>query len=275
MLIIRRKGFGLSLKERFNTVAYNTKAFRKMNIEHVPVLPWGLVLETESGLVINNRKAVALLSNKPKFRKLLSTSDVRVPLTFYTSEDASIYLMQEKHLPLIGRPRNHFAARNFIVCNTPADAYNSYFEGSVYWQELLPKEREFRIFVAFGRVWCFMEKVIEDKSQPAWNHSKGARFVIVPRSEWLSKACWYALEAERLSGIDIAAFDVILSDGKLYMLEGNTAPAITGDYKQAMFGAILEWASETWLKTGKLPEHYPVPDINAKGWRNYIFEGIL
>ncbi len=278
-IIIRKKGYGTCLKDVFQTVIFGTKRYRKTSISDVPVLPWAMCLETGFNNVINKHKPTALLSDKPRFRKLLEPSEVRVPRTFYTAADASKHLIEEyplqkNHLPLIGRPRYHFAARNFKVCFNEDEVRESVADGCVYWQVLLPKDREFRVFVAFGRVWCVMEKLVDNKEQPAWNHSQGAHFVLVKRSDWLSKLCWMALEAQRLSGIDIAAMDIILSDGKFYFLEGNTAASITGEYKQNLLKKILEWVDRVYAETGKLPEHYPIPNKDVRGWKNYILEAV-
>jgi glutathione synthase/RimK-type ligase-like ATP-grasp enzyme len=273
MKIVRRKGYGLALKPEFDTVVVHK--WKPISTRDNAVLPWGCVIESPYNNVVNKSEAIKLLSNKPKFRNLLSTSDVRVPLTFYNAKDAMQYLESEKHLRLIGRPRYHFAARNFQVCSDVKDVLKSGREGCVYWQELLPKEREFRIFVAFGRVWAFMEKFVDDMTQPAWNHSKGAHFEIVSKRDWISRVCWMSLESQRLSGIDIAAFDVILSNGKFYMLEGNTAPAITGPYKINRFKQILDWVDNEY-DSGKIPEHFPIPDRNTIGYRHYsLFEELL
>lgn len=274
--IIRRKGFGICLKERFKTVVYGTKRFIKTSITNGPVLPWGLTIKTGINNVINTSVAISLLSDKPRFRKLLEPSEVRVPKTFYNMLDACNYIQDNfGKTRLIGRQRYHFAARNFWVCETMADISASDRAGCVYWQELLPKDREFRIFVAFGGVWVFMEKIVQDKAQPAWNHSKGAHFVTLKRTEWLSKACWYALKAQEISGIDIAAFDIILSGGKLYLLEGNTAPAITGPYKQNLLEEIFMWVDDTYTQTGALPKHHPLPDKSSVGWKNFILPEIM
>jgi glutathione synthase/RimK-type ligase-like ATP-grasp enzyme len=273
MKIIRRKGYGLALKPEFDTIIINR--WKPISTKDVAVLPWGCVIESHYNNVVNKSEAIKLLSNKPKFRKLLSTSDVRVPLTFYNGDDASLFILKNPNVRLVGRPRYHFAARNFHVCDNPAHVLKSIIYGDVYWQELLPKEREFRIFVAFGRVWAFMEKFVDDKAQPAWNHSQGAHFEIVSKKDWISKVCWMSLESQRLSGIDIAAFDVILSNGKFYMLEGNTAPAITGPYKLNKFKHILDWVDLTFQKTGKIPEHSFVPNKNVVGYRNYLLPEVL
>lgn len=268
-IIIRRKGYGTALKQAFKTVLLEKLA--KIRLQDVPVLPWGFAFKADAKNIINSRQAVLLLADKPRFRKLLEPSKVRIPHTLYNLIDACNFF-QDTHSTLIGRPRYHFAAKNFWVCTSLEHIAESQRAGCVYWQELLPKSREFRIFVAFGRVWAFLEKLVEDKNQPAWNHSRGAQFVILPRSQWLSKACWYALEAQRLSGIDLAAFDLILSDGKLYLLEGNTAPAITGEYKQKLLQKIFTWIDTVYQETGSLPKHYPVPDENTKGYKGYLLE---
>jgi len=102
---------------------------------------------------------------------------------------------------------------------------------ALFYTKLLPASREFRVSVVDGQIVDFTEKkpdveVVQDENQKLIRTSSGG-WLLCRDGVNLPMACRTpAVDAVRALGLDFGGVDIILSNGKPYILEVNTAPEI-------------------------------------------------
>ena len=210
MIIVRNPNKGVYLKDDFKTIL--TTKYDPYHNYGEPLLCWGCSIPNGVNTVLNNT-SFGKISNKPVFRRLMEESEVRIPKTYYVPE--KIVFEGKKY---IGRPSYHRSGQNLRVVFDQKSLEESVKLGDTYWSEYIPKDRELRVFVGFGRVWAQSEKFIEDKSQVAWNYEQGGHFDILKWGDWSPRACYMSLLASKVSGLVIGSFDLIHYENKWYML---------------------------------------------------------
>jgi glutathione synthase/RimK-type ligase-like ATP-grasp enzyme len=127
-----------------------------------------------------------------------------------------------------------------------------------YISSFVDKVAEYRIFCAQGRVGCVASKTPADASSVAWNVYQGGSFTNVRWDEWPLRAIKAALEARTLSGLDFSGVDVMVDrQGKPFILEINSAPSLTSEYRQRCFARIFDYI----VDHGK----DPIPLVTEKG----------
>ena len=249
--LLRRKGYARAtvntLAEKSeNIVAWRNDKRKPRNISKV--FRWGCTTsQNPFGVpVINKAESIIDASDKSKFRVLINEDNL-CPPTFWnrgTAHEANLY-------PYVVRPANHEAGSNFYYAEDyeqltrairaiRAQSHNRY-----YISQYIPKTREFRVFVAQGRILCVAEKFVEDIESLIWNVSAGGRFENVSWDNWPLKAVRYAREAFLKTSLDFAAIDVIQdAAGNPYVLEANTSPALPQDYRQDCMVKWLDWVDD-------------------------------
>lgn len=266
----RAPGYGLFLKEN----GFNTINGRNIN----PVKDYGLIWRwgfygpignvcfAESANCINKANSMKAVSNKYLFLEK-SKNEIRVPEVYKFSDKAKEAVCIHNKT-VLGRKNNHFGGTDIKVFSSGSD--ESLFLDSDYWVEYIPKDREFRIYTFFGKVLEIQEKFPGDKNEISWNHSRGAIFAVLNWNNWPSKACFMALKASELYDLDFCAWDIILGKNhKFYILEGNTAPAITSGYGLEILGDCVGYLSDYYDKNKKLPEKPHLGEF-VVGYKNYI-----
>ena len=92
----------------------------------------------------------------------------------------------------------------------------------------------------------------------AWNVAQGGRFDNVLWKEWPLRACRIALMAMDAVGLDFGGVDVMQKGKDFYVLEVNSAPSMTSEYRQTTTAKVFQHI----VNNGK--EHYPSPEkINS------------
>lgn len=237
MIIVREPNRGLYLNtDLFNVI--KTTDYDPSHAYGETLLCWGCTIPSGENFVLNGDPSYSILRNKKTFRQVIS-SHVRIPWTTTNLVDASDFLDKYPNEPLIGRPSYHHGGENLYVIRNKEELKSADTAGATYYSQYLPKDREVRIFVAFGRVWAVSEKNVVDKAAVAWNFAQGGRFDILRWGEWPTKACYYAILASRLTGSVVASYDFMRYQNKWYCLEGNTSTRLTGLYKQRALKQIL------------------------------------
>ena len=105
------------------------------------------------------------------------------------------------------------------------------------------------------------EKTPADSDSIAWNHHLGGSFENIHWKEWPGKACLEGIKACVSLGLDFGGIDIIEdSDGTPYVLEGNSAPSMTSEYRQRCFAKCFNYIREN----GKERIHISKPPNDKK-----------
>lgn len=262
--ILRRRKLG-------NTSCKAIAKFAKLpvtvvrNDHHIPdddlCIRWGCTSNVPARKVFNKAEAIHLASDKTEFRKKLLMARI-CPITWFDKESKLITY------PCIVRPARHHQGRHLYICWNKKDLDKAVGLCGIgyYISEYIDKDREFRVFVMQGRVLCVAEKTHPDKDAVAWNKAQGGSFNNVRWDEWPLGALPVALQAHALSGLDFSGVDIISLGNSHYVLEINSAPSLTSEYRQKCFAAGFDYM----LTKGK----EPIPLKNYEGWRQYIHPAI-
>lgn len=282
-VLLRRKGFGLDtlrkirmVMGRDDVVIRNNISVRTMIVRDDPVaINWGYVDSCPIGFSqLNRPNDVGIVSNKSLFRKKLYENN----LAMYTTTDfnnAKEWLINNNGKKLIVRPRNHYGGIRLYCVNNVQELRNAVLECGSGWyaSEYISKSKEFRVFVAQGRVVWVAEKVVDDISAIAWNHEQGSVFNNVRFGDWNKKVIKHALEAMKLTHLDFGAVDVLVSlEGVEHVLEINTAPSIDSEYRISKTAQVFNYMLENPEK--RFDEFYINEDLATLSWRNFIHPAV-
>lgn len=249
-IFLRKQGLGLeSLRNVMASMSHSMRIAR-VDIRRQPIpmgsqgdlaINWGTMASPAHYTVVNSPADIARTSNKGRFRKMLY--DHGLSMHTILSPDVSVlgkYVL---------RPASHRGGRDLIVVDNLEDMETdnlhemrrNWYSGG-YASLYIPKVREYRVFVAQNRIGYIIQKIVDNPSEVAWNVEQGGRFENVRRSSWHKNLMRVSLEAMKLSGLHFGAVDVIESaDGKFYVLEVNTAPALTGEYWISCVAKIFDY----------------------------------
>jgi glutathione synthase/RimK-type ligase-like ATP-grasp enzyme len=217
------------------------------------LLRWGSVARFSSRFCINTPEMIHLASDKIRTRQELMDNGIPVPRTFFSLRDA----LKSNAFPIIGRRRQHAQGRKMVVSYNQNQLVRD--KRSEYWSEFIPKDREFRVYVFFGRILGISEKIPNDPLEIAWNHSlgKGAfqnlRFKEIPR-----EIGYLALRAADALDLDFAGIDIISKGNQTFVLETNSSCELS-PYRQYLFGRAFDWVIRQIERTGNKPEHFQLP----------------
>lgn len=227
------------------------------------VIRWGCGRTIPNGpKIINKTKAIAQTSEKGLFRNTVAKAGPWAPKTWLNLVD-----LLEAGLPdngVIIRPLVHERSEGLHHAKTFAEVgtiCKKIGEGHYYMSEYIPKEKEYRVFIAQGRPFIVVEKAPKDKKAISWGCVEEGNFDYIFWEDWDKQVVQCAVESFNLSALDFAAIDIIYKDGKAYFLEANTAPEILG-YYGASFAKIFKWMFE------KGRERIPVTTYD--NWKNII-----
>jgi hypothetical protein len=275
-VFLRREGLGLdSIRNIMSKMANptNVKIFRVDLRNPKPVcdyaFSWGVhdLRGYSFDKLVNTPEAIIEISNKGGFRKKLADAGFAMPTTKNRSEALDLISSGKK---LVVRPYSHFGGSNTYLasCANSLDSAIRNCGTGWYASEFIPKVKEFRAFVAQGRVAYIVEKIVPDTSAIAWNVHQGGRFENVRYDEWNLRVAKIAVEAFNLTSLDFGAVDIIVdSENKPYVLEINSAPAMTSEYWTTCVAKVFDYI----IANGK----DRIPLITDRGnWRKFIHPAI-
>lgn len=191
----------------------------------IPLLiRWGNSTPAPPGLGIvrelNPAAAVRLATNKEQSLRMLAEKKIRVP-KFVTSA------------PAIGRRRSHQQGTDIRIFEK-----GETLEGSDFYLEIIPSEKEFRVHVFKDEVLVTQTKVEGEERRsmyrdtpppknytPIRNYDRGWRFKRIQNRTELGA---FAISAVKALGLHFGAVDIIKDSrtGKYVVLEINTAPSL-------------------------------------------------
>lgn len=238
---------------RFNGYVERQKGVRKKlhgvvepDCSNSIVVRWGSrasVQTNESSIIYNKNDAVEKTNSKGLCRKILRDAGVAIPVTYLRNED-----MTNIKFPCIGRPEHHGQGRQFYVCNNHAEIENAKRRGCTYFSEHYPKQAEFRIHCAKGKILAIMQKPKpKNPNLLAWNRAlNDDPFTVVDRKDWDIDLCRLALEACETMGLCFSAVDIMAYAGEGYpkavICELNSAGTINSSpYVQDKYIKFFKW----------------------------------
>jgi len=112
------------------------------------------------------------------------------------------------------------------------------------------------------------EKIQEDRNMIAWNHEAGSSFTNLRWGEWELKAVKYAIKAFNYFELDFGAVDIMMdNDRNCYVLEINSAPTLTSEYRQDCISKVFDYMINKGTERIQLTEE-------LGGWRKFIHPAI-
>lgn len=271
-VILRRRKLGLTscreIASKMSSVATVVRNDKPIPVTDL-VFRWGctsdLPVDTK---VINKAEAIHLVNDKAKFRMLLQEK-----MPEYVPHTYIVPLNEIVTLPTAGkwvaRPYKHAQGRK-LKCGTPDECYAALLQWGMggYISEYIPKVAEYRVAIVQGRVVWVAKKTPADPNAVAWNVAQGGSFENVNWSEWPLRAVRVSVEAFSHSGLDFGAVDVMVdAEGKVYVLEINSAPSQTSPYRQECFAKAFDYIVANGRQS--------IPLIVAKGgYKKFIHPAV-
>ncbi len=226
---------------------------------------WGCTSNIKANRIVNEAKAIHKVCDKPGCRHIMNGAGVMVPETWFPGDDISRERFPKEGV--VERPDQHHQGRHFDFYPTYEAFHRNHPRGisaGFYVSEFIPKDREFRVYVIQGRVSCVAEKFPAKPEDKAWNHALGGKFENVRWGEWPLKACQEAIKAALAVGIDFTGADVISKGEDSWILELNSAPSLTSEYRQKCFAKVFDSILEKKSKAT-----IPVPN-KVRGYLDLI-----
>jgi glutathione synthase/RimK-type ligase-like ATP-grasp enzyme len=242
------------------------------------VIRWGCTANLpnyhDNMAIINTAEAIHQVNDKVAFRKLMPEGIC--PKTWYDLEDfadTAEYTVEGKlEFPVIVRPSRHAQGRQLFYCeytHQVQDNCEQLGDGNYYISKFIPKVAEYRVFVVGGRVVCVAKKTPGNPDAIAWNVAQGGRFDNVKHQDWPIKAVKASVIAFCATKLDFGGVDVMVdAEGKAYVLEINSAPSLTSEYRQKCMGLGIKYL----VDHGK--ERIPVKELERNKYRGYVHPAV-
>lgn len=270
-ILLRRRRLGATscrgISEKSTTGISVSRSFR-LDRDKVPesgdtVIRWGCTATVDSNNVINTARAIHQVNDKVGFRLLLQAANMELAPRTWIDEDDIQY-------PCIVRPASHSRGRDVHLCHTTLELMSAIETCGAGWyaSEYIEKVAEYRVFVVQGRAVAVAEKTPANRDDVAWNVAQGGRFDNVSWDNWPLQAVRKSIEAFNLSELDFGGVDVMVdAAGKAYVIEINSAPSLTSEYRQECMAKAFDWI----VVHGK--ERIPLIEERG-GYRKFIHPAI-
>lgn len=233
------------------------------------VFRWGCtstIPQREGVTVVNSAASIHWCSNKKQGRLDMQAAGVSVPRTW--SDPDSFEQDAEPGQQYVVRPSAHAQGRNLFAGGWQDSITAWHRFGGGYISELINKVAEYRVAVCQNRVVWVAKKTPGNPDQVAWNVAQGGRFDNVRWGDWPMRVVKEALKAAKVSGTDFCGVDVMVTeDGTPYVLEVNSAPSQTSEYRQKCFAKAFDHIVEH----GK--GHFPERDYPS--WKSAIHPALI
>lgn len=143
--------------------------------------------------------------------------------------------------PLFARKLYGMGAKDLMPVFQPEEVDWRLQAGWTWFSSIVPIDRELRAWVWRGEVLQTFEKVMtRPREYVAMGRNFGQGFEFRAISE-IRDATWEAVAATAALGLDFAAIDMIRGkDGRIYVLEANTAPGAIRSGAQATLGKLAD-----------------------------------
>lgn len=222
--------------------------------------------------VVNTAAAIHWCSNKRQGRLDMQEAGVPVPKTWGTWME---FVSDNPDQQVVIRPAAHAQGRNLFVFNgrdrNLASKCTEF--GTFYISALIQKAAEYRVFVCQNRAVWVAKKTPGNPDQVAWNVAQGGRFDNVRWGDWplaVIKAALAAAKVGAAKGLTFCGVDVMVdAEGNPYVLEVNSAPSQTSEYRQRCVAKAFDYI----IEHGK-SNFDDVPDGPRRTYKSYIHPAI-
>lgn len=240
------------------------------------VIRWGCTASVASNNILNTARAIHQVNDKAGFRMHLQMHNPElVPISFVDDDAIRDYTRSAAGTGLFAngfvvRPATHSQGRRLYVADTPNSLSSAIDNCGSGWyaSQLIEKVAEYRVFVVQGRAVAVAEKTPANREDIAWNVAQGGRFDNVAWDNWPLQAVRKSIEAFNLSELDFGGVDVMVdADGKAYVIEINSAPSLTSDYRQECMAKAFDYI----VVNGK--ERIPMLEERG-GYRKFIHPAV-
>lgn len=246
-ILLRRRKLGRTscreISARTNIVTVRNDKLADQDINYL--FRWGCTSQCDAKHTINKAEAISLANDKKatriKLAPLRNKDKPIIPQTWGHWDE----WMDVEHLPVIVRADHHAQGRSLFFCNTEQEISQAILKlqrlGKDYYiSEYIEKEAEYRVFVAQGRVVWVTKKTPANPADIAWNVAQGGRFDNVRFNDWPLKACRIAMMTVEAVGLDFGGVDVMQKGKDFYVLEVNSAPSMTSEYRQSTTAKVFQ-----------------------------------
>ena len=152
-----------------------------------------------------------------------------------------------ENFPVLGRQLSHHAGLDIKLYMQPEDVQD--FGQSAFYTRFVPRATEYRCWVYRRRHLASYEKVrkqgVRRRSTVNANYRNGFAFTLMNSESVPDGLRDIAAKAVDCLGLDFGAVDVLKgTDGRLYVLEVNTAPGVEGENRsgiQSLARKIKRW----------------------------------
>lgn len=248
--ILRRRKLGktscdnISAKSKLigQVIRNDSPALNRVN-EDIWAIRWGCTSNIPGRKVLNSAEGIHFVNDKKTSRMLFAENDL-APSSWI---DVKKWEGDGAPLPVIIRPEKHAQGRKLFFCKNKPDVMAALRNvgASYYVSEFIDKVAEYRVFVLQGRAVWVAKKTPADEKAVAWNVARGGRFDNVRWDDWPLKAVKTAINAFLLTPLDFGGVDVMVDkDGECYVLEINSAPSQTSEYRQGCVAKAFDYLLE-------------------------------
>ncbi len=220
---------------------------------------------------VNTPASIHWCADKKRGRLEMQAAGVPVPHTWGTLGE---WIEDTAGLPdpplVILRPRLHAQGRHVYVLRSRDQCHQvpTRVLNDCYISHKIDKVAEYRVFVCQNRVAWVAKKTPGNPDDVAWNVAQGGRFDNVRWGSWPLRVVDAALGAARVSGTDFSGVDVMVdAEGRPYVLEVNSAPSQTSEYRQRCVAKCFDYIVEN----GK--QHFDTPSI-ISNWKDVIHPAV-
>jgi hypothetical protein len=155
--------------------------------------------------------------------------------------------------PLMGRSLHHTRGNDILLYRTTALLGNRNLPHHDFYTQLVPKQREFRIWSYRRKVIGCYEKILaypnklgrRGRLRDVWNYKNGYAFEFRRPEDIVPELKTLASQAVEACGLDFGAVDAICGvDGAYRVLEVNSAPGVEGPRQciTSLVNHIERWA---------------------------------
>lgn len=202
-------------------------------------------------MIFNKAYNIGLVSNKLKMRHKLIENEIPVPKVYNINEiEENKYELENKELPLIARPVNHWKGKDFNLIDSYDEAV-AYLKKGYYLQEIINKETEYRIFVWQNKIFeCSIKQPrMERYNTLVRNFGNGWKFMYKNRLETSQELRKYARDAVVLSGLDFGGVDCCVDkEGDYYIFEINSASSLIERKAEKLARKVTEFMEENFRR---------------------------
>lgn len=248
-ILLRRRKLGRTscreISARTNIVTVRNDKLADQDINYL--FRWGCTSQCDAKHTINKAEAINLANDKKATRlKLDPLRNKDKPIIPQTWPDVLSWQEDDNgKCPVIIRATHHAQGRSLFFCKNLQEVNNAVrklrAKGKDYYiSEYIEKEAEYRVFVAQNRVVWVTKKTPANPADIAWNVAQGGRFDNVRFNDWPLKACRIAMMTVEAVGLDFGGVDVMQKGKDFYVLEVNSAPSMTSEYRQSTTAKVFQ-----------------------------------